>query len=79
MLLLSCGVPAQQETLDENPAELPNEMSGDLSGALPGMEHLAAALSHEASRLETLLTMVVADHLLEVPVAPGQVGSPLAG
>jgi hypothetical protein len=72
VLLLSFGVPAQEETLDENPAELPNELSGDLSGTLPGMEHLAAALSREASRLETLLTMVVVDHLLEDPAAAGQ-------
>ena len=36
------------------------------------MEHLAAALSNEASRLETLLNMVVVDHLMENPAAPGQ-------
>jgi len=36
------------------------------------MEHLAAALSHEDSRLEVLLTLVVLDHLLEDPAAPGQ-------
>jgi len=68
VLLLSFGVPAQEEKLDENPVELPN----DLSGELPGMEHLAASLSQEDSRLDALLTMVVVDHLLEDPAARGQ-------
>ena len=68
VLLFSFAVPAQAETLDETPIELPNDMSGEL----PGMEHLAAALSHDASRLDALLTMVVVDHLLEDPAASGQ-------
>ena len=68
VLLFFFAVPAQAETLDENSVELPN----DLSGELPGMEHLAAALSHDASRLDALLTMVVVDHLLENPAASGQ-------
>ena len=68
MLALSFAVPAQAETLDENPVQLPNGLSGEL----PGMEHLAASLSHQASRLEALLTMVPVDHLLEDPAASGQ-------
>ncbi|MEE8338712.1 MAG: hypothetical protein V3R56_01130 [Xanthomonadales bacterium] len=68
VLLLSFGVSAQQETLDATPLELP----GDLAGELPGIERLAASLSLESTRLEALLTMVVADHLLEDPVAAGQ-------
>ncbi|MCH7506706.1 MAG: hypothetical protein IID60_05345 [Proteobacteria bacterium] len=68
VLALSFAVPAQAETLDENPVQLPNGLSGEL----PGMEHLAASLSHQASRLEALLTMVVVDHLLEDPAASGQ-------
>lgn len=68
LLLLSFAVPAQVETLDENQVELPNGLSGEL----PGMEHLAASLSHESSRLEALLTMLVVDHLLEDPAASGQ-------
>ncbi|MCH8228469.1 MAG: hypothetical protein IIC63_08670, partial [Proteobacteria bacterium] len=68
LLLLSFAVPAQVETLDENQVELPNGLSGEL----PGMEHLVASLSHESSRLEALLTMLVVDHLLEDPAASGQ-------
>ncbi len=68
VFMLSCAVSAQVETSDENHVELPN----DLSGELPGIEHLVASLSHEASRLEALLTMVVVDHLLEDPAASGQ-------
>ena len=68
VLLLSFAVSAQVETSDENHVEVPN----DLSGELPGVDHLVASLSHEASRLEALLTMVVVDHLLEDPAASGQ-------
>ena len=68
VLLLSFAVSAQVETSDENHVEVPN----DLSGELPGIDHLVASLSHEASRLEALLTMVVVDHLLEDPAASGQ-------
>ena len=57
MLLLSFAVPAKAETLSENPVELPSSLSGEL----PGMEHLAASLSHDASRLDALLTMIVVD------------------
>jgi hypothetical protein len=68
VLLLSFGVLAQEGTLDAGTVEAPSVLFGEL----PGMEHLAASLSLEASRLETLLTMVVLDHLLEDPAAPGQ-------
>jgi hypothetical protein len=68
VLLFSCGVLAQEGTLDAAPVEAPNVLFGEL----PGMEHLAASLALEASRLETLLTMVRVDHLLEDPAAPGQ-------
>ncbi len=69
VLLLSFGVLAQEETLDAGPVEEPSVLFGEL----PGMEHLAASLSLEATRLETLLTMVLLDHLLEDPAAPGQI------
>ncbi|MEE8495190.1 MAG: hypothetical protein V3S21_01820, partial [Xanthomonadales bacterium] len=68
VLLLSFAVLAQEETLAENPPEL----ALDPSGGLPGMDHLAASLSHEGSRLETLLILVVVDRLLEDPAAPGR-------
>ncbi len=68
VLLLSFGVLAQEGTLGASPVEAPNVLFGEL----PGMAHLAASLSLEASRLETLLTMVMVDHLLEDPAAPGQ-------
>ena len=70
-LLLSFGVSAQQELQDETQLELP----GDLAGVLPGIEHLAASLALESTRLETLLTMAVADHLLEDPATAGQLES----
>ncbi len=69
VLLVSFGVLAQEETLDAGPVEEPSVLFGEL----PGMEHLAASLSLEATRLETLLTMVLLDHLLEDPAAPGQI------
>ena len=69
VLLLSFGVLAQEGRLDAGPVEEPNVLFGEL----PGMEHLAASLSREASRLETLLTMVLVEHLLEDPAAPGQI------
>ena len=72
VFLLAFEVPAQEETFDPNPGELTNGLSGDLPGDLPGMQHLAASLSLEASRLETLLTLVVLEYLLEGPVAAGQ-------
>ena len=68
VLLLSFAVPAKAETLSENPLELPSSLSGEL----PGMEHLAASLSHDASRLDALLTMIVVNHLLEDPAVSGQ-------
>lgn len=67
VLLLSGGVPAQEKPLDSNPVEPPERRSGEL----PGMEHLAASLSHESSRLEAILTLVVVDHLLDDPVESG--------
>ena len=69
VLLLSFGVLAQEETLDAGPVEEPNVLFGEL----PGMEHLAASLALEGSRLETLLTMVLLGRLLEDPAAPGQI------
>jgi hypothetical protein len=69
VLLLSFGVLAQEGTLDASPVEAPTVLFGEL----PGMAHLAASLALEASRLETLLTMVLVDHLLEDPAAPGQI------
>ncbi len=68
VLLLSFDVPAQEQLLDESPLEFSIGMSVEL----PGIEHLTVSLSDEASRLETLLTMVVVDRLLAEPAAPGQ-------
>ncbi len=67
-LLLSFGVVAQEQALEENLFELPSNMPMEL----PGIEHLTVSLSDKASRLETLLTMVVVDRLLAESVAPGQ-------
>ena len=64
MFLLSSGAPAQEETLDEDPVEF--------TTGLPAVGQLAVSLSHEASRLDALLTMVVLDHLLADIPASGQ-------
>jgi hypothetical protein len=77
MLLLSCATLAQEDKPAElSPAVLPNESPGDSSGEVPGelpgelpgqlpdMEHFAAALSDNESRVDTLLSMAVLAYML---------------
>ena len=67
LLLVASGVSAEEDALRVDPLEL----SGNSSGALSGLDHLAASLSHQDSRLDTLLTLTVVDHLLAESAAPG--------
>jgi hypothetical protein len=68
LLLLSFGASAQEDTLEEGALELPEMLSGELAG----IDHLAASLSQEDSRMEALLTLIMVDHMLQDPVVPGQ-------
>jgi hypothetical protein len=68
LLLLSSGASAQEDTLEEGSLGLPDILSGELAG----IDHLAASLSHEDSRLEALLTLIMVDHMLQEPVVTGQ-------
>ena len=71
MLSLSFAALAQQDKPGELPIESPGDSSAEVPWELPDMGRLAAALSDNSSRMDTLLTLAVAAYMLAQADVPG--------